>query len=657
MNKQNVRIEDLRRFNFVSDPQVSPDGNKVAYVHTSINYEKDGYERHIWMFDRATGKTEQFTFGENQDNNPRWSPDGKHLLFLSKGRQEGKKTQAWVIPVDGGEARLAADMEEGVTSPMWAPDSKKILFLSQVWTDEKPETDVLVIKRQYFRRKGRGIVEGRRYHLFSKTLTGDPVQLTDGDFDVDAAKWSPDGKSIAYVRCMGNEVSIHREEGYGKFRDILVMPAEGGEPKQITEGKHIISDVFWSPDGDQIAYIGHDNRLMQATNVDVWLIPAEGGTATNITASHDRNQRGVGTDVSVSSPWPGAVWTPDGGGILFMTGGVPTANIYKVDTATQEIDQVTSGRNVEGFTVSGSTLTYVAGDATHIADIWLKDEDGERRITHVNDGLWEELKLSEPEQYTWINELGDEIDGWIIKPQDYTPGKKYPAILQIHGGPRGMYGDSMYHEFQILASEGYAVFYTNPRGSGGYTEEYSAALFGFSGEVDYRDLMDFTDQTLKRYTYIDPMRVGVTGGSYGGFMTNWIVTHTDRFQAAVTCRSVSNNHSMRGESDNQYRSTFMEGGDAALPWTREGEEALLKSSPIRYVDNAKTPTLVIHSEKDMRVPIGQAEQFFIALKENGVEAEFVRFPNETHELSRSGGPRHREERLSHIVRWFNRYLK
>jgi len=167
----------------------------------------------------------------------------------------------------------------------------------------------------------------------------------------------------------------------------------------------------------------------------------------------------------------------------------------------------------------------------------------------------------------------------------------------------------MYHEFQILASEG----------------------------------------------YIDPERLGGAGGSYGGFMTNWIVTHTDRFQAAVTCRSVSNNHSMRGESDNQYRSTFME--DAALPWTREGEEALLKSSPIRYVDNAKTPTLVIHSEKDMRAPIGQAEQFFIALKENGVEAEFVRFPNETHELSRSGGPRHREERLSHIVRWFNRYLK
>jgi len=302
-------------------------------------------------------------------------------------------------------------------------------------------------------------------------------------------------------------------------------------------------------------------------------------------------------------------------------------------------------------------MAYTAMSATSLADVWVRDAEGERQITSVNDGLWEELRLSEPEQYKWVNELGDEIDSWVIKPQDYTPGKKYPAILQIHGGPRGMYGDAMYHEFQILASEGYAVFYTNPRGSGGYTEEYSAALFGFSGEVVYRDLMDFTDQTLKRYTYIDPERLGVTGGSYGGFMTNWIVTHTDRFQAAVTCRSVSNNHSMRGESDNQYRSTFMEDGDAALPWTREGEEALLKSSPIRYVDNAKTPTLVIHSEKDMRVPIGQAEQFFIALKENGVEAEFVRFPNETHELSRSGGPRHREERLSHIVRWFNKYLK
>ncbi len=652
-----VSIEDLRRFKFVSDPQISPDGKKIAYVHTEINYEADAYERHIWMIDRATGVARQFTNGLSRDSYPRWSPDGRWLLFLSRGRQPDKKTQAWVIPTNGGEARLLADSAEGINSPSWTPDSNGIIYISQVWTEEKPKTDVLVIKRQYYRKKSVGILEGRRFHIFIKKFGEEPRQMTKGEFDVDVAKLSPDGKTIAYIRSMDEVTSIRKEDAYGKFRDVLVMPANGGEAKVLTGGKHVITDLFWSPDSDKIAYLGHDDHLLQATNVDIWIQPAKGGKSTNITASLDRNHRGLGTDVIVGTPWPGAVWSTDSANIYFMTGGIPTANIYKVQVGNEKITQITSGRNIMGFSMSGSILVYLAGDATHLADIWVKDEIGERQLTRANEALWNELSFSVPEQYKWTNELGDEIDGWIMKPQDFDSGKKYPAILQIHGGPRAIYGNSMYHEFQILASEGYVVFYTNPRGSGGYTEAYSASMYGYKGIVDYKDLMDFVDQTLERYDFIDPEKLGVTGGSYGGFMTNWIETQTTRFAAAVACRSSCNALSGRGESDNQYRPQFFKDGSAAFPWDREGEEAMMRASPIRYVDKAKTPILIIHSEKDMRSSILNANQFFIALKEHGVETEFVRFPDEGHELSRSGKPRHREERLQHIVRWFNKYLK
>ncbi len=655
-----VSIEDLRKFKFVSDPQVSPDGKKIAFVLSTINYEADAYDRHIWMIDRASGVAEQFTYGDSKDNYPRWSPDGKWLMFLSRGRQPDKKTQAWVIPIDGGEAKLVADSDMGVDSPIWAPDSQRILFTSRVWTDEKPKTDVKVIKEYKYKTKNASFIYGTHVHLFvTNTSGGSPKQLTTGEFDVDAADWSPDGKQIAFVTIMGDDSRyVKEEEGYGLFRDMYLVSSEGGTPNKLTSRGYSIKDISWSPDGKLIAFSGHDMHLGQASNVDVWLLPSQGGTPKNITAPLDRNQRGLGNDCTVGTPWPGAVWSSDSGSIYVLTGGVPTANIYRVDILSEKITQVTSGRNVEGFSISddNSVLAYTAMDATHLADVWVMDEQGDRQLTWANKELWDELWLSKPEQYKWTNELGDEIDGWIMKPQNFDPTKKYPTILQIHGGPRAIFGDSMYHEFQVLVSEGNIVIYTNPRGSGGYTEAYSAAMFGHSGEYDYNDLMTFVDDALDRFDFIDKERLGVTGGSYGGFMTNWIVTHTNRFKAAVTCRSVSNAYSMQGESDNQYRSTFMEGGKMAYMWTKEGEEALMRQSPIRYAANAKTPILIIHSDNDWRVPIGQAMQFYIALKEVGVETEFVWFPGETHELSRSGKPKHREERLQHIVRWFRKYL-
>jgi dipeptidyl aminopeptidase/acylaminoacyl peptidase len=288
-------------------------------------------------------------------------------------------------------------------------------------------------------------------------------------------------------------------------------------------------------------------------------------------------------------------------------------------------------------------------NSTELCELYVRD----KKVTGFNNKHLKNLKLSTPERYTWENELGDSVDGWVMKPINHMKREKFPTILQIHGGPLGIYGEGIYQEFQILSSAGYAVIYTNPRGSAGYGEEYAASLNGRHGTVDYMDVMNFTKDALKRFNFIDGERLGITGGSYGGYLTNWVITQIDLFKSAVTCRSTCNRHSHHGYSDFGFKHGTS--GNMGYPW--KDEEILLAQSPLRYAKNTKTPTLFIHSENDLRCTIQQAEEFFVALMELGVDTELVRFPDENHELSRSGKPNHRIERFNHILRWFDKYLK
>ena len=639
-----VKPRDLRKFTFISDPQMSPDGSKVAYVHTTIDYGENDYVKHIWLQDVATGRDTQFTSGIGKDSYPRWSPSGTKLLFLSSGREPDSKNELYIINVSGGEAQKVASLETGVSNPVWSPDGKTVLFSSRVWEPEEPDTDVVVVDRIWFKLNGVGMFAGKRVHLFTvKATGGKPKQLTEGEFDVGAYTWSPDSKEIAYV------TNKSTDQDRSHIRDIYVVPVKGGEARKITESIHEISSLSWSKHG--IAYLGSDFHNRGSTNTDIWVLePNE--EPVNLTKDFDRSlERGIGSDLRISTPSPGPVWSPDGDEIYFKTGEVSHSSIYKVNTASKQVTKLTEGVTVDGFTYSADFkhVAYNAMTATEPCELYI---DGEK-ATKFNTRHLKSLDLITPEQYTWVNELGDSIEGWVMKPIGFKEGETYPAILQIHGGPLGIYGDGIYQEFQLLTSNGYVVIYTNPRGSGGYGEEYASSLNGRHGTVDYRDVMDFTKDAIERFSFIDADRLGVTGGSYGGYLTNWIITQTDLFKAAVTCRSTCNRYSHHGYSDFGFK--HGESGNMGYPW--RDEEKLLSQSPLRYAENVKTPTLFIHSENDLRCTIQQAEEFFVALMELGVDTELVRFPDENHELSRSGKPKHREERFQHILRWFDRYLK
>lgn len=649
MAKHKIKVEDLRRFKFVSDPQISPDGYRIAFVVSAIDYKGNKYRRGIWLADTESGELSQFTYGPGADNNPRWSPDGKKLLFLAKGREKDKKTQLYTISLSGGEAQLVVDMENGVGNPEWSPDGKRILFTSRTWMDKKPETDVKHIKRIRYKFNNMGFFPGKRVQLYTIKPGNKPKTISKGEYDVNNPKWARGGKSITFITNMDEDADTSR------VTDIFRMDAKGGELIKLTDGRFSIANHSISPDGSTIAFIGYDQPSRLAVDYDLWTMSSGEGEPRLETGSFDRSlMMGIGSDLRVSSPNPGAVWSSDGESVYFNTADTPYLNIYRLKLGEERPEALVTGKTAEGFSVSADgAVAFVAMNATAPTELFLYDGD-ERKLSGFNDRVLSGLDLIEPEHFTFKNRLGRTVDGWLMKPVGWEAGESYPCVLEMHGGPRGVYGDGIYHEFHLLTAEGYAVIYTNPRGSAGYEEPYTQAVMRHYGEVDTEDFLDFTDEALKRYPWIDESRLGLTGGSYGGYTTNWIISHSDRFRAAVTCRSICNWVSKFGVSD----IGFMQPESISGEKTYWGEALVhqMRHSPLYHVDNVKTPCLIIHSEQDYRCPMAEAEQWFTALKLLGVPTELVRFPEENHELSRSGKPKHREERLEHILRWFREYL-
>lgn len=644
-----IKVEDLRKFKFVSDPQINPSGSKIAFVLSQINYEEDTYNRHIWMADIKKGESEQFTFGTGADTYPRWSSNGEKILFLSNGRQPDKKTQLYTIDFKGGEAMLVADCENGVSNPRWSPDGNSILFTSKVWTEEKSESDVKRIKRISYKYNNIGFFEGRRTHLFTVKLNGNPKQITYGEFDVNDPRWSASGKNITFI------TNMEPDQDTSRVSDIFVVDNKREDAKKLTDSSYQILCHSHSPDGEKIAFIGNNRPNDLAVDYDLYLMQLNNGEPELLTENFNRSlMMSVGSDLRVSTPSEEPVWDADSKYIYFNTTDTPYCNLYRISISDMTLEMLVTDISVDGFSLAPNGLiAYTAMSDTEPCELFLKGKQI-KKLSNFNKKILSNLKLSIPEHFTFKNRNGRVVDGWLIKPVEYDKDIFYPCILEMHGGPRGVYGVGFFQEFQLLAAEGYAVIYTNPRGSAGYEEDYTQEVMRHYGEVDYEDLMDFTDEALKQFPWIDAGRLGLTGGSYGGYTTNWIISHTDRFKAAVTCRSISNWVSKFGVSDIGYLQPESISG-AKTFW---GEDLVkqMKHSPLYYVDKVKTPCLIIHSEQDYRCPMAEGEQWFTALKLNNVPTELIRFPDENHELSRSGKPKHREERFNHILRWFKEYL-
>lgn len=675
-----VVVEDLFSLSFVSDPQISPGGEKVAFVVTTIEKKTLEYTSHIYMVaSDGTSPAQQFTSGPKQDRHPRWSPDGRMLAFLSE-RDKDKKAQIYVMDVAGGEARRVTDQDGGVAAFDWAPDGRGFVYQARVLDETGPDADFLrewyarekngdagkdrplpdvrVFDRIRYKANGIGQWDGRRSQLFVVSLAGGPArQITSGPYDHTSPRWSPDGKWIAFV------ADRDPEADYRTVSDIWVVPAEGGEPRRLTAGLGPAYNPVFSPNGRYIAYLGHTNPepAGMSSNTRVWIVDVNQGQPRMLTADFDANAgHSVGSDMRSDAGPVGPFWAPDGRSIYFLSTVRASTHVYRVSVPGQgagEVTPVTSGdRDVFGFSMAARTgdIAMAVTDPLLPGDIFFLPAGGgtERRLSAVNEAWLGELALSKPEPFDFVGADGWQIQGFIMKPPEFQPDRRYPAVLEVHGGPHSAYGHAFFLEFQLLAAAGFVVLYTNPRGSDGYGEAFRAAVINDWGGKDYEDLMAGVD-ALCRLPYVDANRLGVLGGSYGGFMTNWIVGHTKRFQAAVTQRSISNLVSMFGTSDIGYFFNVHHLG-GALPWV--DPKVYEYRSPLTYVENVTTPIMIIHSDQDLRCPFEQAEQFFVALRELHKTARLVRFAGENHELSRSGKPKNRAERLRQILSWMTRYL-
>jgi dipeptidyl aminopeptidase/acylaminoacyl peptidase len=675
--RRGISEKDLMKFVWVSDPQIAPDGSQVAFVRVTADEKKDQYDTGIWIAKvDGSAPPRQLTSGL-RDLNPRWSPDGSRLVFVRATEKDGKvqPPQLYLLNLAGGEARALTDIPRGAGNPVWSPDGVTVAFTSTARAEdlvkktEKPadaprESDVKVITEAVYRANGvsgGGYVDrDRPSHIWTIAATADtavPKPVTSGQFGTGNHQWSADGSQIYFVANRRAEAYYYPADS-----DLFAVSKDGGEPRALISIEGTIGAYSTSPDSKRIAFVGtlRGEPVRSYSQSDLWIADLAGGAPRNLTAAYDFDiNGGIGGDQRAPRGQhpSGPVWTRDGRAVLIKVGQQGNSNIVRVDAASGKVDPITNGNHdVMSYTADDKAQRFaiVLSNNTAVGDVHVVETTpgaAPKKLTSFNDALFEQLTMNEPEEMWYTSFDGKKIQGWILKPPAFDGSKKYPLILQIHGGPHSAYGNTFTQEFQWMAAKGYVVLYTNPRGSSNYGQDFGNSIqFRYPGD-DYKDLMAGVDEILKK-GYVDPARMGVTGGSGGGLLTNWVVTQTNRFKAAVSQRDISDWANFWYTADfTLFHPTWFR----KAPFDDPADFAA--RSPITHVAKIQTPLMFILGDEDWRTPpAAGGEDLFRALKYLKRPTVMVRFPGENHELSRSGKPWHRVERLQHIIGWFDQWL-
>jgi dipeptidyl aminopeptidase/acylaminoacyl peptidase len=635
-----MAIEDLFRFKRVADPQMSPGGNLVAYVLSTVDLKENRSTSAIWLVPAEGGTPRQLTSGTKKDRHPRWSPDGKRLLFESNRSGEN---QLWVIDLDGGEARQLTTIATEAANGLWSPDGNTIAFVSAVFPESsvKPyaESNALNKKRiqekasnpvkarvftRLFYRHWDDWVDDKRQHLFVIAATGgEPKDVTPGDRDAyptsttfavgDDFTFTPDSKSLVYT------APPARDEAWSTNYDLYRVAIAGGSPERITSNPAADGAPRFSPDGKLLAYRAQRRAGFEADRWEIVVTPAEGGEPRSITATFD------------SSPQD-FVWGPNSDRVYFSAEDNARSPIFVAALQDGQVKKIYEGHTASAPTIGRDGKYLAFGDAAleHPAEVCVIQPDAPvavaRNVSQANSQLLGDLDMSRPESVKVAGAGGTPMQMWILQPPNFDPSKKWPLVYLVHGGPQGAWEDSWSFRWcpELWAAQGYVVALPNPRGSTGFGQRYVDEISADWGGKCFDDLMAGVDY-LEKQPYIDPERMAAAGASFGGYMMNWFQGHTTKFKTLICHCGVYNFDSMYATTDELWFDEWEHGGP---PWQKP--EAYEKHSPHRYAKNFKTPMLIIQNDLDFRCPVSEGYQLFTTLQRLGVASKMINFPDEGH---------------------------
>jgi dipeptidyl aminopeptidase/acylaminoacyl peptidase len=649
--KRRLTLDDLYRLREVNGPEISPDGNWVAYTVSVPDTVEDQTDSDVWMSSWDGARRIRLTSSNASEHSPRWSPDGRYLAFLSNRDDPREVDQLWMLDRSGGDAERITELPGGISEYTWSPDGKRLALIAHDPDPDSTATSAdtarratprpIVLNRFQFKKDETGYLDERRDHLYLLELSSRKAELlTPGEYMEQAPAWSPDGRSIAFVSKRRSE--FDRTNDW----DIYVIDAApGSSPRQLTtfEGpdmdpEWVSRPPAWSPDGKYLAYVqGGPLRLIYYAGQKLAVVPAAGGPARILTSTLDRN---------VLSP----AWSADGKSILFLLEDDRATDVASVPASGGGITRLTQGRGQVGDFSLGrdGKLAVLASTPTAPAEVFAVEGGKLRRLSRQNEEWLAGVRLAPVEEISFKSRDGTPINGFLVRPVDYQSGIRVPTVLRIHGGPVYQFSNEFDFTWQLLAAEGYAVVAANPRGSSGRGEKFSTAIWADWGNKDGQDVLAAVDYAVAAGV-ADPARLGVGGWSYGGILTNQVIARDPRFKAAVSGAGQSN--AFAGYGTDQYVREYE--AELGKPWTNP-DVWMRVSLPFFHADRIVTPTLFMCGDQDFNVPLLNSEQMYQALKSLGRETELVIYPGEYHEISM---PSYQRDRLKRYLDWYGRFLK